>query len=137
MDKPSLFEQQTTLGRYLRDPEHCAPPGEMYAARAQVYRDLIFANLSTLLSGTFPVLIKILGDEQWRALVRIFLRDYRARTPKFGEIAQEFVEFIAAQPPALNEGHGRRSWSSWRITSGSRWHCSSLMPSPCRRVMWR
>ncbi|PWK45455.1 HvfC family RiPP maturation protein [Pseudomonas sp. OV226] len=104
MDKPSLFEQQTTLGRYLRDPDHCAPPGEMNAARAQVYRDLIFANLSTLLSGTFPVLIKILGDEQWRALVRIFLRDYRARTPKFGEIAQEFVEFIAAQPPALNEG---------------------------------
>ncbi|WP_460163758.1 HvfC family RiPP maturation protein [Pseudomonas sp. S2_F03] len=104
MDKPSLFEQQTTLGRYLRNPDHCAPPGEMNAARAQVYRDLIFANLSTLLSGTFPVLIKILGDEQWRALVRIFLRDYRARTPKFGEIAQEFVEFIAAQPPALNEG---------------------------------
>jgi hypothetical protein len=104
MDKPSLSEQQTTLGCYLRDPDHCAPPGEMNAARAQVYRDLIFANLSTLLSGTFPVLIKILGDEQWRTLVRIFLRDYRARTPKFGEIAQEFVEFIAAQPPALNEG---------------------------------
>ena len=104
MDKPSLFEQQTTLGRYLRDPEHCAPPVEMNAARAQVYRDLIFANLSTLLSGTFPVLIKILGDEQWRSLVRIFLRDYRARTPKFGEIAQEFVDFLAADPQALSEG---------------------------------
>jgi hypothetical protein len=77
---------------------------EMDAERAQVYRDLIFANLSTLLSGTFPVLIKILGDEQWRSLVRIFLRDYRARTPKFGEIAQEFVEFLASEPQALSEG---------------------------------
>jgi hypothetical protein len=104
VDKPSLFEQQTTLGRYLRDPDHCAPPGEMSAARAQVYRDLIFANLSTLLSGTFPVLIKILGDEQWRTLVRIFLRDYRAQTPKFGEIAKEFIEFLAAEPQALSEG---------------------------------
>ncbi|RON16000.1 DUF2063 domain-containing protein [Pseudomonas brassicacearum] len=104
MDKPSLFEQQTTLGRYLRDPEHFAPPGEMDIARAQVYRDLIFANLSTLLSGTFPVLIKILGDEQWRTLVRIFLRDYRAQTPKFGEIAKEFIEFLAADPQALGEG---------------------------------
>ena len=104
MDKPSLLEQQTTLGRYLRDPEHCAPPGEMNAARAQVYRDLIFANLSTLLSGTFPVLIKIIGDEQWRTLVRIFLRDYRAQTPKFGEIAKEFIEFLAADPQALSEG---------------------------------
>jgi len=104
VDKPSLLEQQTTLGRYLRDPEHCAPPGEMNAARAQVYRDLIFANLSTLLSGTFPVLIKIIGDEQWRTLVRIFLRDHRAQTPKFGEIAQEFIGFLAAGPQALSEG---------------------------------
>ena len=104
MDKPSLFEQQATLGRYLRDPDHCAPPSEMNATRAQVYRDLIFANLSTLLSGTFPVLIKILGDEQWRTLVRIFLRDYRAQTPKFGEIAKEFIEFLAADPQALSEG---------------------------------
>ena len=104
MDKPSLFQQQNTLGLYLRDPDHCAPPAGMDVTRAQVYRDLIFANLSSLLSGTFPVLIKILGDERWRSLVRIFLRDYRARTPKFGEIAKEFVEFLAAAPQALGEG---------------------------------
>lgn len=104
MDKPSLFQQQNTMGLYLRDPDHCAPPVEMDVARAQVYRDLIFLNLSTLLSGTFPVLIKILGDEQWRTLVRVFLRDYRAHTPKFGEIANEFVEFLASEPPALSDG---------------------------------
>lgn len=104
MDKPSLFQQQTAMGLYLRDPDHCPPPSEMNAVRAQVYRDLIFANLSSLLSGTFPVLIKILGDERWRTLVRIFLRDYRAHTPKFGEIAQEFVEFLASGPQALSEG---------------------------------
>lgn len=104
MDKPSLFQQQAAMGLYLRDPDHCPPPSEMNAVRAQVYRDLIFANLSLLLSGTFPVLIKILGDERWRTLVRIYLRDYRARTPKFGEIAQEFVEFLASGPQALSEG---------------------------------
>ena len=76
----------------------------MDVTRAQVYRDLVFANLSSLLSGTFPVLIKILGDEHWRSLIRIFLRDYRAHTPKFGEIAQEFVEFLASEPQALSEG---------------------------------
>ncbi|MDF9908010.1 UNVERIFIED_ORG: hypothetical protein OKW15_005966 [Pseudomonas reinekei] len=104
MDKSSLVQQQTTMGLYLRDPEHNAPPTEMDPARAQVYRDLVFANLSSLLSGTFPVLVKILGDEHWRSLVRIFLRDYRARTPKFGEIAQEFVEFLASEPLALADG---------------------------------
>jgi hypothetical protein len=104
MTDSSLFHQQSTLGLYLRDPDHHAPPAEMDPARVQVYRDLVFANLSSLLSGTFPVLIKILGDQQWRALVRIFLRDYRASTPKFGEIAGEFVEFLALQPAALEEG---------------------------------
>jgi hypothetical protein len=111
VDKSSLVQQQTTMGLYLRDPEHNAPPTEMDPARAQVYRDLVFANLSSLLSGTFPVLVKILGDEHWRSLVRIFLRDYRARTPKFGEIAQEFVEFLASEPLALADG----SWPPFMV----------------------
>ncbi|MFS2091910.1 DUF2063 domain-containing protein [Pseudomonas sp. Pseusp11] len=104
MDKPTLHQQQDTLTRYLRDPDHCAPPVGMDVARAQVYRDLVFSNLSSLLSGTFPVLVRILGDSDWRSLVRIFLRDYRAHTPKFGEIAQEFVEFLAAEPQVLSDG---------------------------------
>lgn len=104
MDKSGLLHQQTTMGLYLRDPERNAPPTGMDPARAQVYRDLVFANLSSLLSGTFPVLVKIIGNERWGSLVRIFLRDYRARTPKFGEIAQEFVEFLATGPEALGDG---------------------------------
>ena len=104
MDKSGLLHQQTTMGLYLRDPEHNAPPTGMDPARAQVYRDLVFANLSSLLSGTFPVLVKIIGNERWGSLVRIFLRDYRARTPKFGEIAEEFVEFLASGPEALSDG---------------------------------
>ncbi|MGF6708983.1 HvfC family RiPP maturation protein [Pseudomonas frederiksbergensis] len=104
MDKPTLYQQQDTLTRYLRDPDHCAPPAGMDVARVQVYRDLVFSNLSSLLSGTFPVLVKTLGDGEWRSLVRIFLRDYRAQTPKFGEIAQEFVEFLASEPQALSDG---------------------------------
>ena len=103
MDKSALFDEQNTLGRYLRDPDHCAPPVGMDSARVQVYRDLIFNNLSLLLSGTFPVLIRILGNERWRALMRVFLRDHRARTPKFGEIALEFVEFLASQPALSGE----------------------------------
>ncbi len=99
MDKSSLHQQQNALTRYLRDPENCAAPAEMDAARVQVYRDLVFNNLSLLLSGTFPVLVKILGEEDWRLLLRAFLRDHRARTPKFGEIAREFVGFIAGGLP--------------------------------------
>lgn len=111
MVKRSLFEQQETMGQYLRDPEHCAPPAEMDPVRARVYRELVFNNLSSLISGTFPVLVKTLGEDHWRTLVRIFLRDYRAHTPKFGEIAEEFVEFLATEPQAL----GDRSWPPFMV----------------------
>ena len=61
MGKSSLLHQQTTMGLYLRDPERNGPPTEMDPARALVYRDLVFANLSSLLSGTFPVLVRFWG----------------------------------------------------------------------------
>ena len=96
--RQTLHQQQQALTRYLRDPEHCPVPDGMDAARAQVYRDLIFENLRSLLSGTFPVLVGVLGQERWRACVRRFLREHRCATPKFGEIAEEFVAYLAAHP---------------------------------------
>ncbi|WP_248743409.1 MULTISPECIES: DUF2063 domain-containing protein [unclassified Pseudomonas] len=100
----NLEQQQRALTRYLRDPENQTPPTEMDAARVNVYRDLVFNNVSQLLGGTFPVLIRIIGQERWRALIRGFLRDYRAQTPKFGEIAEEFVGYLASEPAVLSTG---------------------------------
>ncbi|NYH12642.1 HvfC family RiPP maturation protein [Pseudomonas moraviensis] len=100
----NLLLQQQALTRYLRDPEHEAPPADMNAARVNVYRDLVFNNVSQLLGSTFPVLIRIIGQERWRKLIRGFLRDYRAQTPKFGEIAEEFVGYLASEPAVLSDG---------------------------------
>ncbi|KKA08760.1 hypothetical protein VP02_06080 [Pseudomonas ogarae] len=93
--RQTLHQQQQALTRYLRDPEHCPVPAGMDAARAQVYRDLIFENMRSLLSGTFPVLVSVLGQAPWRACVRRFLREHRCATPRFGEIAEEFVGYLA------------------------------------------
>ncbi|WP_438301342.1 HvfC family RiPP maturation protein [Pseudomonas sp. NMS19W] len=100
----NLEQQQRALTRYLRDPENQKPPTEMDAVRVNVYRDLVFNNVSQLLGGTFPVLIRIIGQERWRLLIRGFLRDYRAQTPKFGEIAEEFVGYLASEPAVLSAG---------------------------------
>jgi hypothetical protein len=100
----NLMQQQRALTRYLRDPERQAPPADMNAARVDVYRDLVFNNVSQLLSGTFPVLIRIIGEQRWSLLVRGFLRDWRAQTPKFGEIAETFLDYLATQPQVLREG---------------------------------
>ncbi len=100
----NLLQQQQALTRYLRDPEHQSPPADMNVQRVNVYRDLVFNNLSQLLSGTFPVLIRIIGQKRWGLLVRGFLRDWRAQTPRFGEIAETFLDYLAAQPQVLREG---------------------------------
>lgn len=100
----NLQRQQQALTRYLRDPDNQMPPIEMNVARVNVYRDLVFNNLSQLLSGTFPVLIRIVGEQGWHALIRGLLRDYRAKTPRFGEIAEAFIDYLATQPAVLSEG---------------------------------
>lgn len=100
----NLMQQQQALTRYLRDPEHQSPPADMNAARVNVYRDLVFNNVSQLLSGTFPVLIRIIGEQRWGLLVRGFLRDWRAQTPKFGEIAETFLDYLATPPQVMREG---------------------------------
>lgn len=113
MDNPvaTLHQQQRILTRYLRDPDSCPPPAGMDLARVQIYRELVFENLLSLLSGTFPVLVSILGDTDWRVLVRAFLRDYRSSTPKFGEIAKEFVVFLSDDPAVLKAG----AWPAFMV----------------------
>ncbi|SDV11130.1 HvfC family RiPP maturation protein [Pseudomonas mucidolens] len=102
---PSLHSQQLALTRYLRDPDGHAPPAGMDPVRAKVYLNLILNNLLGLLGGTFPVLIAVLGEAGWRALVRRFLRDYRSQTPYFGEVAREFVAFVASLEESPGQEH--------------------------------
>jgi len=113
MDKPliALDAQQQALTAYLRDPEHRAPPAEMDRARVEIYRELVFDNLRSLLSGTFPVLRSVLGETDWRRLLRVFLREHRCATPKFGEIAGEFVAWMASTPAGLQDG----SWPAFMV----------------------
>ncbi|QTT89302.1 HvfC family RiPP maturation protein [Pseudomonas chlororaphis] len=105
MAKPliALDAQQQALTAYLRDPEHRAPPAGMDRARVEIYRELVFDNLLSLLGNTFPVLRSILGEADWRRLLRVFLREHRCATPKFGEIAGEFVAWMASAPAALQD----------------------------------
>lgn len=65
-----------------------------------IYRDLFYRNLQSLLSGFFPVLRRLLTDDQWHAMVRDFLIRHRARTPLFLEIAQEFLDYLYQERPA-------------------------------------
>jgi hypothetical protein len=90
-----LHDQLMSLARYVRDPQHNAPPPGIEARRLAVYRQLFFGNVESLLSGGFPVIRASLGPEKWRTLIDTFYAQYRCQTPLFTEISGEFVDFLA------------------------------------------
>jgi len=103
MSQMTLKMHQTSMGQYLRDPENIPAPNGLDKRRASIYSDLVFNNIESQLASGFPVIHSILSTEDWQAIVREFLRDYRAQTPYFTKLSAEFVSFIANKTPAKYE----------------------------------
>lgn len=102
-----LREQQFTLAAHLRDPAGAPPPPGIEERRLQVYRDLFYNSVQSLLAGNFPVIRKILGAKAWHVLVRDFYRDYRCATPLFPELPREFIQYLQERADA---GRGDAPW---------------------------
>ncbi len=94
----SLRELQMRFAAHLRDPQQHAAPTGINDARLQVYRELYFNNIQSLLAANFPVIARSLGEPRWQQLVRDFCREHRAHTPLFPEIGQEFIAFLDHRP---------------------------------------
>lgn len=72
-------------------------PEGMDARRVSVYSELIFNNVSALLSDFFPVIKSLLTADEWRALVRDFFIGHQAETPYFPKVAEEFVHYLSSR----------------------------------------
>lgn len=89
------FQQvQKRFAARIRDPEHTPLPDDVTAQRMAVYEELIYNNIESLLSSAFPVIRRLHNDEDWHAMVRRFMVNYRAQTPYFSELPYEFVDYL-------------------------------------------
>lgn len=95
-----LDDLQRRFAAHLRDPAAAPAPEGLEERRLQIYRELFFDNISSLLAGTFPVLHRTLGPERWTRLVRGFYRDHRCQTPLFMEVPGEFVAYLDGERTA-------------------------------------
>lgn len=97
-----ILDNQQIFAAYLRDPEQNPAPRDIEDRRLAVYRDLIYNNIESFISGGFPILRSLLDDKEWHALVRQFIRRHRCTSPYFVEISQEFLRFLQGEytPPA-------------------------------------
>lgn len=96
-DRPAFQETQYAFAAHIRDPEKNAAPEGVEDRRMAIYRNLFFNNVAQLLSRTFPVLYKILGDDEWRALVRDYFARHESHTPLFLEMPREFLQYLESE----------------------------------------
>ncbi len=90
-----LKSLQKAFTEHLRDPDHVPVPAGLDERRMGVYSELIFNNVSALLSDFFPVIRSILSDSAWHSMVRNFFITHQSQTPYFMELSGEFVEHLA------------------------------------------
>ena len=90
-----LQELQKAFTQHLRNPDQIPIPLGLDKRRMSIYSELIFNNVSALLSDFFPVIHSVLSDAQWQRMVRNFFISHQSQTPYFMKIAGEFAEYLA------------------------------------------
>jgi len=101
---PAPFE--VSFARALLDPQASIPfsagteNGVTPARRFAVHRNNVVAGLIKTLQARFPVVEKIVGDEFFAAMARVFVAEIPPRTPILTTYGDEFADFIGAFEPA-------------------------------------
>lgn len=90
-----LFDLQKSFTEHLRNPDHVPVPRGLDERRMGIYSELIFNNVSSLLSDFFPVIYSILAEEDWDRMVRDFFVSHQSQTPYFMELSGEFSQYLA------------------------------------------
>lgn len=76
------------------------PDGEPSARRFAVYRNNVFVGLTDALRARFPCVVKLVGNEFFAAMARVFAAGTRPSSPVLLHYGAEFPDFIASFPPA-------------------------------------
>ena len=59
-----------------------------------IYRGLLYRNVESFLANSFPVLRKVLRDDEWHPLMREYFKNHQSRTPLFPKMPQEFLQYL-------------------------------------------
>lgn len=101
--RPDFQRYQYAFTAHIRDPKAHPRPQGVQARRMRVYNELLFNNVSGMVSACFPVARAILGQRKWKALLRAFFAGHQCTTPYFRQIPEEFLRFMQERPPAPGE----------------------------------
>lgn len=90
---PPVRDCRQAFFAYVRGDSDAVPDG--YAeAGMRVYRHLVYVGAVQMVEASHPHLRGALGDAPFEALVRAFVREARWTSPFYGELNDEFLDFL-------------------------------------------
>ena len=87
---------------YVRGCSDHVPPGYSEAGM-RAYRHLVYLGAAQMVASCFPDLRQQLGEAAWRTLIEGFVRQSRWESPYYGDLQDEFVQFLALESAAHAE----------------------------------
>ncbi|WP_417310602.1 DNA-binding domain-containing protein [Devosia sp.] len=99
---------QTGFAAAVLDPDApvpsslAAPTGQPDAKRFAVYRNNVFVSLVGALESRFPVTRRLVGDDFFRGMARVYAADNRPASPVMMHYGDSFPAFIAGFAPAAS-----------------------------------
>ena len=97
---------QENFSKALLDPDKSVPEAltshtaRVPVKRFAVYRNNVVVGLVNALAARFPATQRIVGEEFFRAMARVYVRAYPPRSPLLMEYGEGFTNFIAQFEPA-------------------------------------
>jgi uncharacterized protein len=93
--KTNQFQNvQNVFTQHMRDPDNNAAPEGVEDRRIKIYRELVYNNIEGFIANSFPVLRKVIVDEQWHKMMRDYVSNHQAHTPLFPKMPQEFIQYL-------------------------------------------
>ncbi len=94
-NKANYFQSvQKVFTQHMRDPDNNVAPEGIEDRRIKIYRELVYNNIEGFIANSFPVLRKVIVDEQWHKMMRDYVCNHQAHTPLFPKMPQEFLQYL-------------------------------------------
>ena len=103
MNERPLQQTQQAFCAWVRDPRSDLP-AEFATERMQVYRTLLFNNVSSFINLVYPIARTLLSETKWQSLLQDFFQNAQNQSPFYNDISLQFREYLDEQQhPILQE----------------------------------
>lgn len=102
------IEHEGAFARALLDADAAVPEslaardGSAPSRRFAVYRNNVYKSLIDVLASRYPVSVRIVGEEFFRAVARLFVEESPPASAVLLRYGGAFADFVAAFPPAAS-----------------------------------